>query len=251
MDRTKQTSESWLTKNKVSLGVAIAALIALGAGITYWSFNRGRYPDMPDVEIGELPVDVKRANNQVPVPESKSTIEGIASKNQNYVNKIKLLRDKVAIESAKGELEMNTIILIHEALMDITEEEFGRVIVNNRNQRRAVLGKDDAEYEILVVLGAEEIEGLISNKIENVLKDCNATTQLYERSCQSWANKNPQFAMMSILMIEKMKTKIPKTSDAVMTIGQAKEFLKFQIEKYPQIKVKVSNREVYPLVKQS
>jgi len=39
--------------------------------------------------------------------------------------------------------------------------------------------------------------------------------------------------MMSILMIEKMKTKIPKKSGPLMTIAQAKEMLKFQIEQYP------------------
>jgi hypothetical protein len=146
---------------------------------------------------------------------------------------------------------MNTIVLIHEALMDITEDDFGKAMVENRRERREVIGKDDAKYEAFVVKGAEEIEKLISSKIQIVLKDCGATTQLYEQSCQSWANKNPQFAMMSILMIEKMKTKIPKKAGASMTIAQAKEMMKYQIEQYPQIKVNVANKQVYPLVKQS
>lgn len=56
---------------------------------------------------------------------------------------------------------------------------------------------------------------------------------------------------MSILMIEKMKTKIPRKEGGPMSLAQAKEMMAFQIEQYPQIKVDVQNRQVYPLVKQS
>jgi len=78
---------------------------------------------------------------------------------------------------------MNTIVLIHEALMDISEEAFGLAILDNRIKRRQVMGKNDLEYENLVVQGAEEIEKLITNKMEQVLEDCKSSTQLYERSC--------------------------------------------------------------------
>lgn len=87
--------------------------------------------------------------------------------------------------------------------------------------------------------------------MEEVLRDCEVSTQLYEQSCQNWANKNPQFAMMSILMIEKMKTKIPKQNPKTMNIAEARQMLKFQIENYSHIKLVVQNNEVYPLVKQS
>lgn len=78
---------------------------------------------------------------------------------------------------------MNTIVLIHEALMDISEEAFGLAILDNRIKRRQVMGKNDLEYENLVVQGAEEIEKLITTKMEQVLEDCKSSTQLYERSC--------------------------------------------------------------------
>jgi hypothetical protein len=250
MENTAKQTESWFQKNKVSLGVAIGALIALGTGIAVWSFNRGRaYPEIPDPNMDPAS-KIPKIKGGFPVP-NNNPIPGIASDKPNYINKIRILRSKVADETKKGELDMNTIVLIHEALMDITEEDFGKLIVENRVERRAVIRQDDAQYEALVVKGAEGIEKLISEKIQIVLRDCEATTQLYERSCQSWANKNPQFAMMSILMIEKMKTKIPKKGGEAMTLTKAKDMMKYQIEQYPQIKVNVNNRQVYPLVKQS
>lgn len=246
-----KTSESWISKNKVNLGVAIGALISLGAGIAYWSYRRGRYPEIPDISVQPGARIPKQLQNAVPITDS-SSLGTVASNKPQYVNKIKILREKVAAESKRGELDMNTIVLIHEALMDISEDAFGISILENRIKRRQVLGKSDQDYENLVVEGAEEIEKLITTKMEEVLQDCQTSTQLYERSCQSWANKNPQFAMMSILMIEKMKTKIPKGDKVVlMTMNDAREMLKFQIEQYPQIKVAVKNNQVYPLVKQS
>ena len=226
--------ESWIESNKMGLGIAISVLIAVGAGVAYWGFNAGKGAAYPGVgELSTTPTS--RLNKQpqgIPAPDN-TPIEGIASDKPAYVNKIRILKTKVAQEALKGELEMNTIVLIHEALMDITETEFGQSVVNNRKERRVVRGKDDAQYEALVVKGAEEIEQLISKNIAVVLGDCGATTQLYERSCQSWANKNPQFAMMSILMIEKMKTKIPRKTGLNMTLNHAKNMMKFQIEQYP------------------
>lgn len=249
MEKSNQ-SESWISKNKVNLGVAIGVLVTLGAGIAYWSFKRGRYPDIPDINVQPGARIPKQLQQAIPITDA-SSLGTVASTKPQYINKIKILREKIEVESKRGELDMNTIVLIHEALMDISEEAFGLAILDNRIKRRQVMGKNDLEYENLVVQGAEEIEKLITNKMEQVLEDCKSSTQLYERSCQSWANKNPQFAMMSILMIEKMKTKIPNKSGKTMTMTDAREMLKFQIEQYPQIKVTVQNKQVYPLVKQS
>jgi len=240
MDKTKP-SQTWLEKNKVNLGVAIGALLTLGAGIAYWSYRRGRYPDIPDIDIQPGARIPKSLQNAIPITDA-SSLGTVASNKPQYINKIKILREKVAAESKRGELDMNTIVLIHEALMDISEEAFGLAILDNRIKRRQVMGKSDLDYENLVVEGAEEIEKLITTKMEQVLQDCQTSTQLYERSCQSWANKNPQFAMMSILMIEKMKTKIPNKSGKTMSMNDAREMLKFQIEQYPQIKVNVQNK---------
>lgn len=223
------TEKTFIQKNKVSLGLAISILLAVGTGIAYYSFNKGReYPQIPDPNM-DPSSKIPHTKGGLPVPDN-TPIRGIASDKPNYVNKIRIIRQKVDHEKRKNELDMHTILLIHEALMDIAEDDFSQIVVENRVERRKVLGKDDAKYEELVVKGAEEIEKLITSKMQVVLKDCNATTELYEQSCQSWANKNPQFAMMSILMIEKLKTKIPKKSEEEVTLAIAKEVMQYQIE---------------------
>lgn len=237
--------ESFMEKHGMKLGVAVGILLAGAAA--YFSFQLAQEEEE---EQAGVEVETKRVTGgQQQQGQDSNTFTHSSVVYQRMIN---ALRQKVPTELRKGELEMATIIQIHEALIEITKTDFGKCISHNREQRRAVRGKDDAEYERLVVKGAQDIEQLISRQIQVVLRDIGCTMALYESSCQSWANKNPQFAMMSILMIEKMKTEIPsKVDKSQLTVDRAIEMMKFQIKEYPTIKVQVQNRQVMPLVKQS
>lgn len=245
----ERESESFVEKHGMKLGAAVGILLA--GAVAYFAFNAGQAEtETEEAERQPLltPKSTPQENKSQPQAQTNPQPQGSAS----YQRKIASLRDKIPGELRKGELEMATIIQIHEALIDAAKGDFCKCIVHNRTQRREVRGKDDVEYENLVVKGARDIEQLISRKIQEVLKDIGCTMALYESSCQSWANKNPQFAMMSILMIEKMKTEIPSKIDkSKMTVENAKEMMKFQIQEYPKINVQVQNRNVTTLVKQS
>lgn len=243
----EKNQETFIEKHGMKLGVAIGILLA--GTLAYFSYQAGQTEQEPEEEQNLLRASTRSESKPKPVKKDPSPI---SNNSPAYVTKITSLREKIPQELRRGELDMGTIIQIHEALIDISKADFGKCIVHNRTQRREVRGKDDAEYERLVVQGATEIEQLISRKIQEVLKDAGCTMALYESSCQSWANKNPQFAMMSILMIEKMKTEIPsKVKQSDLTIQRAIDMMKFQIQEYPRIKVQVQNRQVMPLVKQS
>ena len=84
-----------------------------------------------------------------------------------------------------------------------------------------------------------------------VANDCGCPLELYESSCASWAQKNPQFAMMSVLMIEKMKSFIPCASNNDITVQLVKEMLRYQINEYPKIAIEPSIPEIYGLLKQT
>ena len=239
----EEKKESFFEKNKVALGIAVAGLIALGGFI---AFKAGSSNPAPKKDQGQ---SVKSSGVENSGVSQGSKTSGAS--NAAYDAKVNLLRGKIANETQKGELEMNTILLMHEALIDIAYEGFGELVTNNRAERRKVLGKDDAAYENFVIKGAEEIEKLISAKMKQVTEDCGCSMALYERSCQNWATKNPQFAMLSILIIEKMKIKIPSANKGEITLENAKDMMKFQIQEFPRIDIKVKNMQVYPLVKQS
>jgi hypothetical protein len=89
MEKTT-TEQSFIQKNKVGLGVAIGILIAVGTGIAYWSFNRGRYPEIPDPNMDPAS-KIPQVKGGFPVP-NNNPIPGIASDKPNYVNKIRILR---------------------------------------------------------------------------------------------------------------------------------------------------------------
>lgn len=236
--------ETFVEKHGMKLGVAVGILLAGAAA--YFSFQMAQEEE--ETQVGVETTRVTQATAAKDPQDSNRFTHSSAV----YEKIINAIRATIPAALRKGELDMGTIIQIHEALIEITKSDFGKCIVHNREQRRAVRGKDDAEYERLVVKGAQDIEQLISRQIQVVLRDVGCTMALYERSCQSWATKNPQFAMMSILMIEKMKTEIPSKIDkSQLTVDRAIEMMKFQISEYPNIRVQVQSQQVMPLVKQS
>jgi len=177
----------------------------------------------------------------------------VGADDSKYTVLIKALRKMVEEEQPKGELGINTLMLIHEALMLVTRDKYGELVARNRRERRRYKDTDLSKYENIVIDGAEETEELINDMVRQVAKDCNCPIELYETSVEHLAQTNPQFAMMSVLMIEKMKIYIPQEMEGrpPLTEEELKAILKFSIEEYPKIEVEPSNPEIYGLLKQS
>lgn len=94
------------------------------------------------------------------------------------------------------------------------------------------------------------IETMLISSMQKVCQDCGTTMEMYENSNQYWAQINPQFALLSMLMMDKMKLMMPKTKDA--TVEDALAVFDFQIKIYPTLtELQVESPELLPLIKQA
>ena len=227
--------KSFIEKHGGKIGaILMVGGAVLGLGFFYYSYRKSSNRQDKD-------------GNQSVASNSKS----YASKDKRYINYIRTLREMVIDDIERGELSINTLMNMHEALMIAAGADYGKLVLKNREERRKIRQTNQGLYERLVIQEAEQKENLISQTIEKVANDCNCPLELYESSCASWAQKNPQFAMMSVLMIEKMKSFIPSSSKNNITPELVKEMLRFQISKYPKIDIEPSIPEIYGLLKQT
>ena len=85
-----------------------------------------------------------------------------ASKDRRYINYIRTLREMVFDDIERGELSINTLMNMHEALMIAAGNDYGKLVLKNREERRRIREADLALYERLVIQEAEQKENLIS-----------------------------------------------------------------------------------------
>jgi len=95
-----------------------------------------------------------------------------------------------------------------------------------------------------------DIEQMLISNINTVCLDCGITLAKYEMSNQHWAQINPQFALLSMLMLDKMKLMMPKNKDC--TVDDALAVFDYQIKTYPTLTyIKLDDNNMLPMIKQA
>lgn len=253
---------------KIAIGVGVA--IAAATAVAYVAYSKESKAEQQDAEQNDAEKSEENKNNQpgrvppptqpqanrpVPTQPNKAAPLPQAPANQDprYQALITNLRPVVQREVASGQLQAQTIMGINEALTLVAQKPFGDAILNNRRDRRAVRTTDEAEYVNIVQRGTYEIENVVNEKLTEVLRDLGCTLAMYEQSNEVWARQNPNFAFISLLMIEKMKTGINSGQRdlSALNVDKAREMIQFQIDNYPNIDIECNNPQLKPLVKQS
>lgn len=237
---TKAHSEFLANRGlKIALGVGAAAA---AIGICYFLFRS------KDDAISQ-----KDERHVAPIPNpSRLKVDPItASNDQAYENAIRRLRPIVKAEIAQGRLNANTIMEINQALTIICSRPFAVAILDNRRKRRSIRESDKKAYVELIKSGTIAIEKLVQETQLKVLLDLKCPKEIFEQSSAHWAQVNPNFAIASLLMIERMKAGIDNKGRDLSTLdlAKAREMMSFQLEEYPKIDIEVSEPGLLPLVK--
>ena len=136
--------ESFIDKHGGKIAAALAVAGVLGLGYTFFSYKNSsnRYDNDGNLSVGS----------------NKS----YACKDKKYINYIRILKEMVIDDLERGELSINTLMNMHEALMIAAGKNYGKLVLKSRDDRRRVRLTDLAMYEQLVISEAEQKENLIS-----------------------------------------------------------------------------------------
>lgn len=202
-----QKFQSWFQRNKFNRGFTTGALIALGAGMAFWNHHY----------------------------QEEQFLKSLASRDSEYIKKIKLLRKKLLPgEIKKGELTMQTMYPIYQATIDITHTEFATSYLNSRAQKRKLIRTSNVEYGKEVERGIDELLDIVDSKLHLVLRDSQIPEDLYYKSCKNLSTTTPEFELLSLMVIEQCKIKLPSNCERTLTIQDARNWFNFFIEQYPQ-----------------
>lgn len=270
-----------LESGKMKLGVAIAILTGATVGGLYWAYKQEQSNLPEETETKEqmqdssviqmakpVPVTPKAQEAEKTEPETKEVKpaspakekglaekiqDQLAGKGPSYESLVEKVKARLQMEQGNPVISMQAIILCHDALVEHAHKEFGTLTIDNRTQRRLHKDTDLQMYENIVMSCTGALELMMNENLTKVLSDCGITQQVYEQSNQYWAQMNPQFAMISLMVVDKMKLMIPSTKvEGSISIKDVIAVIDYQTETYPTLSnIECSNRDAKAMVKQS
>jgi hypothetical protein len=207
-------------------------------------------PQAPPQAPAHAQPDLRQANEDVIQGFTDSTEKLLAGRRDTYSDLISATKLRASAEANSQHLSMRLIMSINDALVEHSGKEFGDITKKCRDDRRKVRGSATIDQYIESVLGStQHIEMMLVNNMQKVCVDCGITMEKYDVSNQYWSSINPQFQLLSMLMLDKMKLMMP--SKKTCTVADALAVFDFQIEHYPLVKIEVPNPQLLPMIKQS
>ena len=174
----------------------------------------------------------------------------LAGKKDTYSKIIDQIRLKVLAEAQSPHLSMRLIMGINDALVEYSGKEFEQINLFTRAERRKYRNPATMDRYVQIVFeSTTATEEMLIRNMDKVCVDIGITMMKYEQSNQYWSQINPQFSLLSMLMLDKMK--LMMKSYKTCTIQDALDVFDFQIKEYPNLKIDVGNPQLTPMIKQS
>ena len=162
------------------------------------------------------------------------------------------LKQRAEAEKHQAQLSMRFIMEINEGLIEYCGHAFAESQFSSRINRRKVRSMETlAEYAQEVLGSTHAIEQILSSNMDLLLSECGIEMSKFEESNMHWSNLNPQFAMITMLLLDKLKLSVPNTKSCTLEI--ALEIFDTQIELYPTIQfgANLPSPQLVPMIKQS
>lgn len=169
-----------------------------------------------------------------------------------YEMLVKNLKQRAELQKLNQYLDMGLLMGINDALIMACGDDFAKIQIMMRIARRACKQAGDVTgYTQQVFAATQNIEYMLIGHMDNVLKECDVTMQKFELSSQYMSQINPQFAMISMLILDKMKMQMQSTKKC--TLQTVLDIFDYQLEVYPSLKdvITVQDPQMLPMIKQS
>lgn len=238
----------------VKLGVALGIAAAVGGAFYLFGKKEEETNQIAGGQVGGLP-----SRNASTVQNSSKGRDFHQAQIESPTGHLRGLENQSTIsvlaQSVKHERQMysmRTLTLISEMLEDNCSSEYAAIINKSRSERRALGQSNLSKYQQIVEIELEETDNLISETIQIILEKIEGDFEIYKNSIEYWTQKDQRFAMLQMMMVEKMKIGMKTTRDrSKLTNGIAKDMMRYQVQIYPNLQVQMENPEFEMLVKKS
>ena len=167
----------------------------------------------------------------------------------SIISKIKPFADQ---EKNNQHLDIKMLFSINDALLELCSPKFTDIMQLNRKARREHKAQNNVLNYFQEVFGSmQKIEMMLMSNMQVVLNDLEIPMQKFADSEEYWAKLNPQLAMISLMILDKLKMMMPKNKEC--SVETALQVFDYQIEIYPSLKdaVTVEDPQLLPMTKQS
>ena len=254
-----------LEKNhKIALGLAVLATV--GAGIAAWFYfdskahaeqeqansqNQANPTSMvSNISENQIISDVKEPKIEqeiLQVPNVEGTLQDTKANRL-----VAYLKQRAAIEKTQPNLSMKFIMEINEGLIELCAGEYTKVTKTGREKRREVRTIENLQaYMQIVLTGTHYIEKALMENMGLLLQQCGVSMESFEASNKHWSQINPQFALLTMLLLDKLKLSVQHTKSC--TLETALEIFDYQLANYQGVVFPVGQLEpqLVPMIKQS
>lgn len=118
-----------------------------------------------------------------------------------YQTQLTRLKELAVAEKTQQFLSMKFIMGINDALVEFCAPRFKEITQESRKNRRAVRAPEKLDvYQNEVMQSTMLIEKMLIDNMTQVCDQCGVSIDKYEQSNAYWAQINPQFALLAMLM---------------------------------------------------
>ena len=150
-----------------------------------------------------------------------------------------------------GHLNKNSIVLFQELIGELSQDEYSQIMISGRAKRRQP-DVTDAEYEEIVKATSKGIAKLIDENENKALDLVGVPQNVYQTVMKRLAKEDPRLDLVIVRILEALRMNLPKRPDTPkMTVELARDILRFQVVKWPQLKMEIKDPEYESIVKQA
>lgn len=215
------------------LAAILAGLGVVGFGIYFLVKNRSAAKNAKVVNTVDVaPVDSQIVNN-AQITASMGSESKIFVKEREYFDALNRLKPEVDADLKKGQLSKKTIMGVNKLMLQLIQKDYLRSIQESRQMRRKYIGSIP-DYVRELMEGSTKSEQLIEEGSLVVFKDLNISPELYEMECERINMEDPQFAFMSLYLLESIKNQIPSKLATPFDKQLALKVFRYQNEAFDQ-----------------
>ena len=244
-----------LEKKERKVAKGLAFLKKVGAGVWDYFHNiENKVTESKTAKENSLcaPSEVVTEAEQDRIARANMMKFQVQDKPDRYTDIISKLKPLANQNKNKQHLDIEMLMSTNDALLELCSPKFTDIMQTNRTARREQKAQNNVLNYFQEVFGSmQKIEMMLMSNMQVVLNDLEIPMQKFGVSEQYWAKLNPQLAMISLMILDKLKMMMPKNKEC--SVETALQVFDYQIEIYPTLKdvVTVEDPELLPMTKQS